>query len=332
MDNINPEISIIVPVYNTGKYLERCLNSILKQTFVNFELILVDDGSTDDSGKICDRFAEKDKRIKVIHKQNGGQSAARNVGLDIAKGNFIGFVDSDDWISVDMYEYLYNLLQNNNCDIANARYILVNDENNIDKGKEEKIRFFEEKGILREFLYEGTISGSYSPCRNLYKRSLFDGIKFPVGKINEDIITLYQVLYNARKMVKSDKITYFYYQSANSTTRGGLKLKDFDLLDISNKLMLFSSTETYWDIAYLGRIKMQRAYFSLLAKIAFYGIEDEQIDYKKTVKELTKQVRENLFSLLGSPIPFSRKCMMVVLCCHIRLLGIPLKIYQKIKL
>ena len=113
-----PKISVIVPVYNVEKYLRKCIESILNQTFREFELILVDDGSTDSSGKICDEYALKDSRIKVIHKENGGASSARNAGLDVAKGEYIGFVDSDDWIEMDMYGELYRLIKENNTDIS----------------------------------------------------------------------------------------------------------------------------------------------------------------------------------------------------------------------
>ena len=113
-----PKISIIVPVYNVEKYLRKCVDSILNQTFKDFELILVDDGSIDTSGKICDEYNLKDNRIKVIHKENGGLSSARNAGLDIAQGEYIGFVDSDDWIELDMYEELYKICKENDTDVG----------------------------------------------------------------------------------------------------------------------------------------------------------------------------------------------------------------------
>ena len=122
---MNPEISIIVPVYNVEKYLKRCIDSILNQSFTNFELILVDDGSTDNSGKIIDEYAIKDERIKVIHKENGGQGSARNRGLDIAKGNYIGFVDSDDWIHKDMYKCMYKIINEDNTDIVQVGHNMV---------------------------------------------------------------------------------------------------------------------------------------------------------------------------------------------------------------
>ena len=112
------QLSIIMPIYNTGKYLHKCIKSILSQTLTNFELILVDDGSVDESGQICDEYAAKDARIKVIHKKNEGVSIARNTGIEVAAGEYIGFIDSDDWIESDMYEKLYNLAKSKECDIV----------------------------------------------------------------------------------------------------------------------------------------------------------------------------------------------------------------------
>ncbi|HDT8053597.1 TPA: glycosyltransferase, partial [Enterococcus faecalis] len=113
-----PKISIIVPVYNVEKYLEKCVRSILAQTFTDFELILVDDGSPDSSGAMCDQFAEQDQRVKVIHKENGGLSDARNAGIEIATGEYLGFVDSDDYIADDMYELLYTNIVKEDADLS----------------------------------------------------------------------------------------------------------------------------------------------------------------------------------------------------------------------
>lgn len=119
-----PKVSIIVPIYNMEKYLGRCIDSILVQTHTNIEVILVDDGSTDSSPQVCDDYAKRDPRIKVIHKSNGGLSSARNAGLDIATGDYIGFVDSDDYISTDMYKVLAERLDNSDCEIANVMYVI----------------------------------------------------------------------------------------------------------------------------------------------------------------------------------------------------------------
>ena len=121
-------LTIVVPSYNVEKYLNRCVDSVLKQTYKNLEIILVDDGSTDCSGKICDSIKEKDCRVNVIHKQNGGLSSARNAGLDVATGDFIGFIDSDDWVTEDMYEYLLGLFNKYEVEIVSCSYILASDK------------------------------------------------------------------------------------------------------------------------------------------------------------------------------------------------------------
>ena len=129
MENINDLISVIVPVYNVEKYLVQCINSILNQTIKNLEIILVDDGSLDNSGKICDEFSKKDDRIVAIHKENNGLSSARNAGLEIANGNYIGFVDSDDWLDEHMYEILLKLIKENNSDISCCDFFKTADSN-----------------------------------------------------------------------------------------------------------------------------------------------------------------------------------------------------------
>ena len=141
-----PKISVIVPVYNVEKYLRKCIESILNQTFREFELILVDDGSTDSSGKICDEYALKDSRIKVIHKENGGASSARNAGLDVAKGEYIGFVDSDDWIEMDMYGELYRLIKENNTDISVCGINNIKDIKYKNENLKEKIQIIKKEG------------------------------------------------------------------------------------------------------------------------------------------------------------------------------------------
>lgn len=324
------KISVIVPIYNVEKLLARCLDSIINQTFNNLEIILINDGSSDKSGEICDLYAKKDSRIIVIHKKNGGQSSARNAGINVASGNFLAFVDSDDWIVKDMYEYLLKIMKETGSDISNLDYIYVQDK--VDEINSEIVcKVFESKEILREYLHEGTVRGSYSFCRNLYKKHLFDGIEFPVGKINEDIVTNFLVLRKARKMVKSNYIGYFYYQDSASTTRGGLKKRDFDLLNACEELESITVDEHYSDIKYLVKIKHARSYFSLLAKIAFYGIADKELKQKQVITELTRKIRKYYFILILSPIPFNRKLMITALSIHFSCLSVPLAFYKKIK-
>lgn len=328
--NNTEKISIIIPIYNTGKYLKRCVDSVLAQTYQNIEVILVNDGSTDESSNICEWYKKQDKRVKVIHKKNGGVSSARNAGLENATGDYIGFVDSDDWVNKEMYEILLKAIKDTNSDVATLDYILVNNQkgyiNRVSKNI--KYKLYKDKEILKEYLLEGTKSGSYSCWRKLYKRRLFENIRFPEGKINEDIITNYKVLKNAKQHVKINYVGYYYWQDNESITRGGLKQRDFDLLYVSRELVDLSKNEEDKDIRYLAEVKLARSYFSLLARIAFYGIEDKEIDCQKTIKGLTRKLRQNIFLLMGSPIPLNRKLMILAVSINIKLLSLPLSIYK----
>ena len=325
-------ISIIVPVYNVEQYLSRCVNSILSQYYKHIELILVDDGSIDNSGAVCDEYAAKDSRVKVIHKENGGQSSARNVGLDIARGEYIGFVDSDDWIVPDMYSFLYKLITENDADIANIKCIKAySDRVNIGD-VDDSYQIYENEACLENLLREGTVGvlATYGVCRGLYKKELFNGIRFQKGRINEDIVYSYQLYDRAKKVVVSNKVAYFYFQSKNSTTRKKLRKRDFDLLWACETLEDLSRDKSN-SIKYFVDVKKARSYFSLLSKVAFYGIDKSELDDKLVIKSLTDKVRGQYLFLMNSPIPITRKIVLSLLCIHINMIRIPLSVLRKIK-
>jgi len=326
------KISVVVPVYNVAIYLRRCIDSILVQTYKNLEIILVDDGSTDNSGKICDWYKKQDERVEVIHKENGGQSSARNAGIKIASGDYIAFVDSDDWIVRDIYEYCIDLAGTMNCDVVDFQCVFTNGESmKFNSNLIYKTELIEKKEILRDYLFRGqTEKSPFSSCRKLYKRSLFETVRFPEGKINEDIATNYKVLMSCNRLVHTDKIGYYYFQNSTSTTRNGLKKRDFDLLDACEELRVLTFNEDYTDVKYLAKIKYARSYFSLLAKVAFYGINDKELDRKEVISELTKKLRQNYFLLMRSPMPLNRKIMATALCISILCLSVPLNIYKRI--
>lgn len=207
---MNPKISIIIPVYKAEKYIHECIDSILAQTLTEFELILINDGSPDKSGDICDKYAEKDNRIKVIHKKNEGPSIARNIGINIAKGKYIGFVDSDDVISNDMYEKMYNNIINNNSDIVICGY----SEINISKDKTTNLtnplngkNFIEGRAIRKEFeelISKNTILGYASLWNKLYCK------KFIVKNnilINEKLKIAEDLCFNIEAILKAEKIS-----------------------------------------------------------------------------------------------------------------------------
>lgn len=208
-----PKISVIVPVYKVEPYLRKCLNSIVNQTYQNLEIILVDDGSPDSCGAICDEYAAGDRRIKVIHQANGGLSAARNVGIDIATGDYIGFVDSDDWIELDMYEYLLSGAQQSEADIAVCgMFEELPDRQNI-RSWQEAETFDTEGGLEQLFLRK---KYSHSAWDKLYRHALFADVRFPNGRNFEDIATTYRVFEKARTVQLMPEAKYHYLQRSNS--------------------------------------------------------------------------------------------------------------------
>lgn len=226
-----PLISIVVPIYNVEIYIEKCLESLINQTYKNIEIILVNDGSTDLSGYICDDFATKDKRIKVIHKSNGGLSDARNIGIDVATGDYIAFIDSDDWIDLKMIEILYKYINTYNADIAQGDYIEVYDENIVtDIDICEEVICYNSEKIL-ESLYGRTATKTVIACNKLYKRELFEKIRFPKGKLHEDEFTTYKLLYSANLIVDSNLPIYYYRQRQGSIMKSEFSIRRLDTLE-----------------------------------------------------------------------------------------------------
>ena len=192
-------ISVIIPVYNVEKYIKKCLNSVINQTYKNLEIILVDDGSTDNSREICDNYARQDNRIKVIHKKNGGLSSARNEALKIATGFYIGFVDSDDYIEPDMYQVLYNLIKKNNADISMVSFYEETHDKVLKEKNSKKLYLYENLDILKELLINKNLQNTV--WNKLYSKKLFETIRFPTGKNYEDIGTTYFLFEKSKKLV-----------------------------------------------------------------------------------------------------------------------------------
>lgn len=210
-------ISVIVPIYKVELYLQRCLNSIVNQTYTNLEIILVDDGSPDGCPQICDEYASNDKRIVVIHKENGGLSDARNAGLDVCKGEYVSFVDSDDWIATSFIESLIREINNHNADIGVANFIRTTSLSSV-RINPNYSRNIEELDSLQSVkkLWTDDYVTFVTAWGKLYKASLFSDIRFPKGKIHEDECTTYKLLYRASKTVFLNTPLYFYFQRNDS--------------------------------------------------------------------------------------------------------------------
>ena len=277
-------ISVIVPIYNVEKYLEKSVTSILNQTYDNLEIILVDDGSTDNGGKICDDFKKKDNRIKVLHKKNGGLSDARNYGFSQANGEYIIFIDSDDYIHEKMIEALYNQIINENADVSSCGVTNVYTNSSSPQCKNTELYFVcDRKQFLEKYLIGEQIPGSI--CNKLMKKEIVNNLKFPVGLIYEDAYYHYDLLKVARKFVVNTKPYYYYYHRGDSITTKPYAKKDLAYIDIYTRYYDFVKKD-YPDIEDVGFFRLSYAYFFILDKMLLQSNYSEFEDYKKVVNFL----------------------------------------------
>ena len=278
-------ISIIVPVYKVAPYLRQCVDSIRKQTVDDLEIILVDDGSPDECGEICDEYAKIDSRVRVFHTEHRGLSAARNIGLDNAKGEYLGFVDSDDWIEVDMYEMLWKSLLNTNADISICSYLCesVNTQKECIYG--ENIY----SGIeMRRALFEGKINNNV--WNKLYHRELFQELRFPEGMNYEDIATMHRIIERARSVAVINESKYHYRIRDKSITKAYTAKNILDYADAhlfrygyfnDNKFDQFTNEETLM-IAAKGLSKVWRWWYGC-------SKDDKEVNQPR-IKELNQFV------------------------------------------
>ena len=285
---MNKLVSIIIPVYNVEKYLAECIESVLRQTYQNIEILLIADGSPDNSGKICDKYAKKDSRVRVIHKQNGGVSSARNVGLEQANGEYITFVDGDDFIAKSYIEELYKTLENANADLSFCKYDHYNGlgfeeikegfPTNlvVDKNDQSFIDFF-----CRFFTNKNNFCGS--SCRVLYKKSVLQDLSFNENvKISEDLLFLLQAIFNAKKLVFLDKALY-HYRVAQGSACHSYK-KNF----LKSQAELHSGIKVIFEqIENQKTIKLFNTYSALLCYYLFSNeIKYREKEWKHNIQEI----------------------------------------------
>lgn len=237
-------ISVIVPVYNVDKYLERCVESIQNQSYKNIEILLIDDGSKDNSGDICDKLASKDSRIIVIHKENGGLSSARNTGLDIAKGQWISFVDSDDYIHRDMLNNLHNCATCNGVAMAICGFTMVDEDGKYLKLYIPTQQVLEGIELQRYFFEEG--KGKEYVWNKLYNVDIFKDIRFPIGKLYEDIFILPEVLLRSKKGAFISWEGYYYTQRNSGISKDLNISRQMDGLEAKQSKLAFM--EKYYPI------------------------------------------------------------------------------------
>ena len=259
--NQQPLISVIVPVYNAEAFLDHCLESIVSQSYRHLEIIIVDDGSTDGSETKCDRWAEQDERIRVIHQPNGGHSAARNAGLDAMKGELMMMVDSDDVLHPDFAAILLNVMRTHDADIAVGGYVaFYGDRVDFDGRQGAAPRLFNQHEAIQAVFYQQGLT--HSPWGRLFKASLFDGIRFPLGIIYEDLAIIYPLLKKCQRIVAIDDVLYGYRQHESNSMRV-FSPRRAAVLDVCEDLERQMQQE---DPQYLTavRSRLLSAYFNIL--------------------------------------------------------------------
>ena len=225
-------ISVIVPVYNIEEYLPRCLDSILAQTYTELEIILVDDGSTDCSGVICDQYAKKDKRIKVIHKENGGVSSARNIGLDRATGEYIGFVDGDDLLDDKMFEVLLKNAEEQKCDISCCQFATIDLQGNQKSIYNDISQILNSEYIISNFFFDPFIKElMYSVYSKIYKYSLIEELRYKSYSYGEDILFVFETLERSQKVYYDNYVGYYYVQRENSAMTAAFSKKRLEYIN-----------------------------------------------------------------------------------------------------
>ena len=280
-----PTLSVVVPIYNVEKYLKQCLNSLVNQTLSNIEIILVNDGSTDNSEAICQSYAEQDSRIKFFSKPNGGLSDARNFGIQKVTSPVVGFVDSDDYVDLDMFQVLMELKLRSNAEIAVGGVKMVSND-----GEEYMVRAVEGEIIadrhdaMEELLKSKRITNSV--CNKIFDITLFDQISFPVGKLYEDEYVTYKLFDRANKVAMTNEVSYYYRSSPNSITHKPFSEREFDRIDASVIKV------GYIDKKYPDLVQYAKRYLVYDCVMALSKMKK----YKSTYDQIT---RDNIRKYLG---------------------------------
>lgn len=298
-------VAVVIPVYNVESYLEQCLDSIITQTHTNLEIIIVDDGSTDRSGHICDDYAKKDSRIKVIHQQNEGLSAARNTGIRRATSEYITFVDSDDWIESTMIETLIHDLLHGHSDISVIGRFLEYGNRTIDDSNGVFAAMTPE-ACLKQMLYANGIDNS--ACGKLYKTKAFSSITFPYGKEFEDTETTYKLVMESQQISLHSVPLYHYRKtSPQSITHGPFSLRKMDLINQAQNITK-EIARKYPTLEKACSRFLMHAYLSILARAL-----DAKNHNKKIISQLytyIKKYRKNVIKDINAP-----KSDKIALCC-----------------
>lgn len=308
-----PNISVIVPVYKVEKYLDRCIESIVNQTYPDFELILVDDGSPDNCPVMCDEWAGKDKRICVVHKKNGGASSARNSGLAVAKGNWIAFADSDDWLEKKSLEILYGLTKKFDVSMVIGGMRSVRSYSELSDKIHDEVITLSKKDLLNRFFRINGEPDVHGVWGLLVKREVLKGYHFIEGKMNEDVETSYYLARTCNSAILTNQVLYNYFVNTEGVTNSGFSKKKLDLLDVWD--IVQKQVEQYTpEYGYACEMNCKRARFTLLTQMNLNGYDKNDSFMIETKKILKKEVREVFWDLMKWKMPVSRKILLILEC------------------
>lgn len=309
---MNEKISIIIPVYQVEAYLPKCLNSIIRQTYKNLEIILIDDGSKDQCGRICDEYARKDSRIRVIHKQNEGVANARNDGIKYATGDFISFIDSDDWIAANAYQVLYRGLKKYDADCAVGGCINVVEKNGKCAVQRNRKRGHKPSAVCEsssQAMKRVLLNGS-AVWNRLFKREVFDTIRFPSDRINDDEVVALHAYAECKKVVFLNQDTYFYRIRKNSITTSSFSLKKMDIYYNSMDNLAFVR-ESRPELAVCAEFKYYKA--MLYCYIHLKGMKRSP-QSALLLKRLKQDIRKNQAMAMKNPYLLKRYKFLMKLC------------------
>ena len=308
-----PLISIIVPFYNTGKYLKRCLDSIISQSYQNLEIILVNDGSEDDSAAIAENYAQADSRIRVYTQKNAGVSAARNAGLRKAAGEYVMFVDADDWIAAGSIERMMAVMQESEADLTTCNIRRVSDPSEA-VPYEGGYTLCDRDEYMRVFFRIGSNEPIHYPVAKLYKRAMLPDGLYPEGiRIGEDVLGTYRAVADAERIARMNEVGYYYYYNPASVTEG-FSEKNFDLITVwDNVVEASEGREPDHSYAVLNR---KRINFGLLFLLATeVPAKERKEKYAEQESRLRADLKACEKDLMDLPIVRSRK-ILIFMCCH----------------
>lgn len=295
-------ISIIVPVYNTRDYLCRCVDSLLAQDYTDYEIILVDDGSTDGSGKLCDQLASDHRQIRVVHQANAGLSSARNTGIKQAKGDYLTFVDSDDAVAANFLSTLFTLAQGSKAEVAACTFVEIqtNGKQRNFTVPDSSEQILKPESCLEKMLLERN-GLSLSACARLYARKLFQKIKFPEGKLYEDVGTTYKLIMASRKVAYIAEPLYYYYANSDSIIHQGFNTKKLDLITLTDK-MCSEVVQKYPRLESVAKLRQIHARFSILRQMVMVKKPiSRQETFQATEQDIITYLRDHRADVLQNP-------------------------------